>query len=138
MSSCYHTYIWHLDQRDIPTFSGIKVGPTQPRLLTQLCLFGTTSPGHTARAPPVSTSGLEPGTSRFRDKRINHCATKADFRDIPILTGMSQKSMGHPIWDVDRDIPTWDVDRDVPYGYPYGHPNMGCRQGCPNIGMGYP
>ena len=36
-------------------------------------------PGHTTRAPPVSTSGLEPGASWFRDKRDNHCATKADY-----------------------------------------------------------
>ena len=34
----------------------VKVGPTS----RVYCLFGTTSPGHTTREPPVSTSGLEP------------------------------------------------------------------------------
>jgi hypothetical protein len=36
------------------------------------------SPGHTTRAPPVSTSGHQPGTSWFKDERDNHCYTKAD------------------------------------------------------------
>ena len=56
----------------------LKVGPTSRVYYHNQVCSGTTSPGHTTRALPVSTSGLEPRTSWFRDMRVNHCATKAD------------------------------------------------------------
>ena len=57
----------------------LKVGPTSRTYYHNQVCSGTTSPGHTTRAPPVSTSGLEPKNLLVqRDKRVNHCTTKAD------------------------------------------------------------
>ena len=47
--------------------SHLKVGPTSSVCYHNRVCSGTTSPGHTTRAPPVSTSGLEPRTSWFGD-----------------------------------------------------------------------
>ena len=53
----------------------IKVGPTQQHLLSQQYW----NYSHITRVPPVSTSGLDPETSWFRDKHMNHCTNKVSI-----------------------------------------------------------